>query len=296
MMRKKYMKLAIPFVLVVGMYGCSGDEAPPVTSDTTPPTVVSTSPADGETNVPIDTDISVTFSEDMDRWTLSTATFVVSGTAGGTILYGNNTATLQPTGDLIFSQDYTVVITTDVTDVAGNNLESNYTWSFTTTAGAIMPLAVGNQWEFLAEVIDTLTGQIDSTLEIVSIVRDTLIQTEQWFIDGSGEVYTNRIEGLWGLSQGGQPYLFLKFPATIGDSYFGNPDLVETIRVDSTATLRSVPHGFHICYLYTGTVFDPTIKYKYYYKPNFGPVAVEKVVASGARVIERRSLIRLTLQ
>jgi hypothetical protein len=295
------MKKLWPAILILSiLWGCSGDDdnSDPVAPDTTPPTVESTSPADGAVNVPVGTSITVNFSEAMDRWTFSDSTFIVSDGVieiSGSILYSGNSVILRPSNDLSFEELYTAVITDSVTDEAGNNLETDYVWSFTTTIGSIMPLSIGNKWEFLIETIDTLTGDIDSTIDHIEIVRDTVIQSETWYIDQTGAVYINKADGLWTYSLSDQPYLFLKFPAIIGDTYFGNPDLVETIRVDSTSVLRGVPHGNHICYLYAATVSDPTFKYKYYYKPNLGPVSTSKLTTGSLKVVERRSLFRLTL-
>lgn len=290
------MRFATVIIMLFALWGCSDDETPPVTPDTTPPTVVSTSPADGETNVSVDAAISITFSEEMDPFTFSTQSFQVVGEETYNIIYSNKTVTLTLQDDLLYDQNYTVVVTTDVTDVAENPLDSNYTWEFTTTMGTIMPLAIGNKWEFWVAVYDTVSGDSATSLEFMEIVRDTLIATEQWYIDNANRIYKNKDDGLWSISSGGQPYLFLKFPATMGDSYFGNPDLVETIRVESTGVLIAVPHGNHVCYYYLGTVSDPTFKYKYYYNPNFGPISIEKVTSGSSKVVERRSLIRLTLQ
>lgn len=282
-------------VIATVFWGCSGKEAAPVIPDTTPPTVVSTSPAAGSTNVGVDVAISATFSEEMDRWTFTPQTFAVGGAGSGNILYKDKTVSFTPSAKLGFNQEYTVVITTDVSDVAGNNLAAIYNWTFTTTPGTIMPLKIGNQWEFLVEQRDTITNLIDTGYQIIEIVRDTMIGSERWLVSQSGDKYINKGDGLWMLSVSKAPYLFLKFPASPGDTYFANPDRVETIRVDSIATSRSVPHGTHICHKYSGTVPDPTFKYRYYYKPNFGPVAYEKVTVGSSKVVERWSLIRLKL-
>jgi len=103
--------------------------------DTTAPTVSSTSPANGTTNVAVNTAISATFSEAMDSLTITAATFFVNDGTGhiaGTVAYSGTTAMFTPTATLDYNADYTVTITTGAEDLAGNGLESNYTWSFTT--------------------------------------------------------------------------------------------------------------------------------------------------------------------
>ncbi|HKQ36283.1 MAG TPA: Ig-like domain-containing protein [Nitrospiraceae bacterium] len=111
------------------------------TADTTPPTVISTSPANLATDVAINQSITATFSEAMDPTTITPTTFTVmqgitpipgtvtslgGGGAGGSV------ATFNPTSDFSPSSVVTVTITTGVTDLAGNALAANKTWSITT--------------------------------------------------------------------------------------------------------------------------------------------------------------------
>ena len=111
------------------------------TADTTPPTVSSTSPANLATDVAINQSITATFSETMDPTTITPTTFTVMqgitpipgtvthvGGGGG----GGSVATFNPTSNFPPSTVVTVTITTGVTDLAGNALAANKTWSFTT--------------------------------------------------------------------------------------------------------------------------------------------------------------------
>jgi hypothetical protein len=52
----------------------------------------------------------------------------------GVVTYFNDTATLDPTADLALGTTYTATITTAATDLAGNKLAMDYSWSFTTDA------------------------------------------------------------------------------------------------------------------------------------------------------------------
>ncbi len=102
--------------------------------DTTAPTVSSTNPANGVTNVAVNSNIQATFSEAMSASSITSSTFTLNNGATGSVSYSGNTATLNPTNDLAASTTYTATITTGVEDSAGNNLASNYVWSFTTAA------------------------------------------------------------------------------------------------------------------------------------------------------------------
>ena len=116
--------------------------------DTEPPTVISISPSIGATDVSLDSVISVTFSEEMDASTITTDTFDVSvgsNEIDGTISYNGMTATLTPSNNLRSSTTYTVEITTDVKDLAGNAMASHYHSSFTTVSLPITPMPTPTQ-------------------------------------------------------------------------------------------------------------------------------------------------------
>ncbi len=117
------------------------------TSDTTVPTVASMTPVSGASSVDIGSLITATFSEAIDPATLTTSTVLVSTAANvaipGTVTYDatNRIVTFAPSAALPGSTQINVKLlggTTDprVKDLAGNALAANYTWSFTTAAGA----------------------------------------------------------------------------------------------------------------------------------------------------------------
>ncbi|MGA3168622.1 MAG: Ig-like domain-containing protein [Terriglobia bacterium] len=120
------------------------------TADTTPPTVTSTNPANGATGVCINKTVNATFSKAMDPLTINTATFTLAGPASaavtGTVSYNatSNVATFTPASNLAPNTPFTATITTGVTDLAGNALESDFVWMFTTGATACQaPVALG---------------------------------------------------------------------------------------------------------------------------------------------------------
>jgi hypothetical protein len=105
--------------------------------DTTPPAVLYTNPADSTTGVSVGTTVSAVFSEPIDASTIHGYTFLVNdGTSdiSGTVTYGGgtDTATFTPTQELAFNTTYTARIKAGVRDLAGNALEADYLWSFTT--------------------------------------------------------------------------------------------------------------------------------------------------------------------
>jgi hypothetical protein len=102
--------------------------------DITPPAVSSTSPPNAATGVAVNTAVTATFTEALSASTVTSASFTVNGggTVAGTVTYSGTTATFTPFASLAYSTTYTATITTAVKDLAGNAMEGNHTWSFTT--------------------------------------------------------------------------------------------------------------------------------------------------------------------
>lgn len=103
--------------------------------DDTGPEIVETSPKNGDVNMSTTTTVRVDFTEDIKEDTLTPSTFIVSdGTSeiAGTINYRNMTATFNPEVPFDTDTTYHVTLKTGIEDQAGNHLEVEQTWSFTT--------------------------------------------------------------------------------------------------------------------------------------------------------------------
>jgi Big-like domain-containing protein len=113
--------------------------------DTTPPGATFT---DAAANVAVNRRITATFSKDMDAFTITPASFTVTGpgatAVSGTATYLARTAVFRPSADLLSSTLYTATIAAGVRDLAGNASPANVTWSFTTGAGADVTAPVVN--------------------------------------------------------------------------------------------------------------------------------------------------------
>ena len=111
-----------------------------VAADVTRPTITSTDPADNETNVAVNKKIAILFSEEMSPLTINATTFTVKNPAGavvpGLVTYAGLTASFAPTAPLTNAIKYTATLTNAATDLAGNAMAANYTWSFTAGAAA----------------------------------------------------------------------------------------------------------------------------------------------------------------
>ena len=100
-----------------------------------PPTVVSTDPENLAINISLNKTISADFSELLDVTTINSTSFLLfQGTTSlqGNVSYTGVTAVLNPNILLLPGTEYTVVLTNEIKDLAGNAMVSNYTWSFTT--------------------------------------------------------------------------------------------------------------------------------------------------------------------
>jgi hypothetical protein len=134
--------------------GCSNPVEDP--GDVLAPTVISTLPADGATDVARNRRITATFSEVMDTASVTVVSFsLAQGTdpVVAAVLYEDFVATLAPASDLLSGALYTATITVAVKDLAGNAMESNYVWSFTTGANMAAgpsPVELGTSGGFVA--------------------------------------------------------------------------------------------------------------------------------------------------
>lgn len=114
------------------------------TTDLTAPTVTSTINANGAAGVAVNTKIGAFFSEAMNPLTLSAINFMVNDGVNpvpGVVSYSGVALVFAPTNSLAINTKYTVTISSNATDVAGNRLSGNqavypapsdYVWSFTT--------------------------------------------------------------------------------------------------------------------------------------------------------------------
>jgi hypothetical protein len=106
--------------------------------DTTPPAVTNRSPAPGATGVLRGRNVTATFSEPVTGVNGTTMTLRRTSTGAlisAAVSYDPTTrvATLDPTNRLPSSTQFTVTLTSGITDTAGNPLPTT-TWTFTTAS------------------------------------------------------------------------------------------------------------------------------------------------------------------
>ena len=126
---------------VVLMSGCKKDEY--IAKVGVCPVVVSTIPANAAVNVPLNQVISVTFNEVMNPETFTSESFILQGTAviagtkaatvvTGIFIFSDKTVIFTPSSPLVANTTYTGTVKTAVKDLAGNALQVEHAWSFTT--------------------------------------------------------------------------------------------------------------------------------------------------------------------
>lgn len=106
--------------------------------DNTPPTVVTTDPPSNAVGVQLNDPIIATFSESIAPASVNAGSFQVtdamSNPVSGTVSVNGRNARFTPAPALVKSALYQAMLTTSITDSAGNALAAGFNWSFTTTA------------------------------------------------------------------------------------------------------------------------------------------------------------------
>jgi hypothetical protein len=180
-----------------------------VASDTTPPTVTTTIPALGGSGVPVGASVSATFSEDLAAATVTSTTFELRNASNmlvaATVTYSaaTKTATLQATTALASSAQYTARVrggTGGVTDLAGNPLTADYTWTFTTAGSAspgetpiLVVTSAANPFSgYYAEILRAEGLNAFTTIDI-SQVTDTVLAVHDVVILGEVGLTTTQV-------------------------------------------------------------------------------------------------------
>lgn len=104
--------------------------------DATPPAVASTSPPQGDVTVVPTTALGVSFSEPVVPTSIVFSLSTGTATVPCEVSYSGATATFTPITVLAFSTSYTATVYAGVRDLAGNMMQNDYAWSFTTIAEA----------------------------------------------------------------------------------------------------------------------------------------------------------------
>jgi FG-GAP repeat. len=164
-------------------------------SETNPPTVSSVEPVADET-AGASVTIQAFFSEMIDPFSINDTTFIVSDAENhkvtGEVYYYNKMVTFLPSVPIV-DGNYTVTVTTGIQDLAGNPLQSDYSWSFMVDATppgvvATTPPADAINVPLSTPITVTFSDDID----------ETTLKTYSFIVSSAGQVdgtmtYSNRI-------------------------------------------------------------------------------------------------------
>jgi hypothetical protein len=177
------------------------------TVDLTPPTVSAVSPPDQATGVSTSSVVAATFSEAMSDSTVSATTFALKVTQTGTPVSASvsydpatRTATLTP-GPLLTGTSYTARIVGGaggVTDLAGNPLSVDRTWSFTTSSADTSPPETS--------IDQGPSGTVASTSASFAFSSSEPGSTFACSLDGAGFGACTSPHGYTGLAQGAHTF------------------------------------------------------------------------------------------
>jgi hypothetical protein len=136
-----------------------------ITPDVTPPTVTAKTPASGAAGINVGTSPTVTFNEAMDPTSITSSTIQLKNGANSVatnVTYdaATNKATITPQAALTYGATYTVTVkggAGGVTDLAGNPLAADSSWSFSTESSPPQILVVTSTSNlfggYLAEIL-----------------------------------------------------------------------------------------------------------------------------------------------
>jgi len=181
----------------------------------------------------------------------------------------------------------------------GSN-EDSESLSIPGTPNVIIPLQVGNAWEYRRTSYDTLgsVAALDTLAE--RIARDTLLSGERWYIWETNfglSMGTTRSDGYWTLVEG-SPALMFRYPATVNDTYLA-AEAGPMIRILAVDTLLAVPYGTIPCIGYEQLSVRDGVRARIdYYAANTGLVRTDEFIhtpAGNDSLVRRSELIGLHL-
>lgn len=187
---KRFAAALLPGLLLLAAVGCEEDSTSNAPSDTEPPVVVGVSPANGATGVARTATITAEFSEELDPESVAKIAWSIGGPSGAVavgVTVDNEFLIMDPVNSLAYGGTYTVVLGTDLTDMAGNPLAEEFSFSFTTEeqpSAAVVSTSPGAS-ATKVRLDSGISVTFDKTLDAPTVTSTTFRVTKA---DGSGEV------------------------------------------------------------------------------------------------------------
>ena len=242
-MKIKNLLSTIAILSIVLFTGCAKDDFVEVLGEC--PIVNATSPVDGAFSVPLSKTITATFNKEMNPATITAASYKVTADGvpiAGTISYTGLVASFDPTASLLANTIYTATITTLVKDEAGNALQTNYVWMFTTGISPfVMATSPINEAVNVA-LNETVTATFNKPMNPSTINTNSFILTQAGTTVAGSVTYT----GVVGTFTPSIPLtattIYTATITTIAEDISGNPVLVDytwTFTTDTAPTITS---------------------------------------------------------
>ncbi|HPA71494.1 MAG TPA: SUMF1/EgtB/PvdO family nonheme iron enzyme [Spirochaetota bacterium] len=137
---KSRIATCVAVITLAAWFGCSGepgaDNSYDPNNDSVRPAVLSVSPDGGAVAVSVNEKITASMSEDIDTLSITSDNVVLldgsRNIVAGVISYSGRKITITPVEKMNHCQEYTVVLTDRIRDIAGNTLGADYVSTFTT--------------------------------------------------------------------------------------------------------------------------------------------------------------------
>ena len=242
-MKIKNLLSTIAILSIVLFIGCAKDDFVEVLGEC--PIVIATSPVDGAFSVPLSQTIKATFNKEMNPTTINANTFTVTANGApiaGTISYTGVEATFDPTASLLANTIYTATISTQVKDEAGNALQTNYVWMFTTGISPFV-MATSPTNEAVSVVLnEKVTATFNKPMNPSTINASSFIVTQAGAIVSGSVSYSGVVATFTPLTLLVANTIYTATITTIAEDVYGNPVLVDytwTFTTDIAPTITS---------------------------------------------------------
>lgn len=227
-MKIKNLLSTIAILSIVLFTGCAKDDFVEVLGEC--PIVIATSPVDGAFSVPLSQTIKATFNKEMNAETINTTSFVVTADGnpiGGIVSYTGVVASFDPAASLLANTIYTATISTQVKDEAGNALQINYVWMFTTGISPfVMATSPINEAENVA-LNESVTATFNKPMNPSTINANSFIITQAGVIVSGSVSYSGVVATFTPLTLLVANTIYTATITTIAEDVYGNPVLVD---------------------------------------------------------------------
>jgi len=163
----------------------------------------------------------------------------------------------------------------------------------------ILPLEVGTKWIYQVSGFDTTVNQLRPfKVDTFNVAGDTTINHVVWYeiygLGGDHALATNLGDGLYYAHFGYQPFLFVKYPINVGDTFSSNIGQIHAItQLVADDIELHVPAGDFYCYKYAQAAGPQKVMTNYYFAPGVGLIKMEILDRTGKYPMAENKLIAI---